>query len=47
VLDAQGRRVAVVFITNHANAHNAQPVQDALLKWVYSRQGENGPPRRK
>ncbi|MEK6593989.1 MAG: D-alanyl-D-alanine carboxypeptidase/D-alanyl-D-alanine-endopeptidase [Pseudomonadota bacterium] len=40
VLDAQGRRVAVVFITNHANAHNAQPVQDALLKWVYSRQGD-------
>lgn len=40
VLDAQGRRVAVVFIANHANAHNAQPVQDALLKWVYSRRGE-------
>jgi D-alanyl-D-alanine carboxypeptidase/D-alanyl-D-alanine-endopeptidase (penicillin-binding protein 4) len=48
VLDAQGRRVAVVFITNHANAHNAQPVQDALLKWVYSRQGESccGPRRK-
>jgi serine-type D-Ala-D-Ala carboxypeptidase/endopeptidase (penicillin-binding protein 4) len=40
VLDAQGRRVAVVFITNHANAHNAQPVQDALLRWVYGRRGE-------
>jgi D-alanyl-D-alanine carboxypeptidase/D-alanyl-D-alanine-endopeptidase (penicillin-binding protein 4) len=40
VLDAQGRRVAVVFIANHANAHNAQPVQDALLKWVYSRSGD-------
>jgi len=37
VLDAQGRRVVVVFIVNHANAGNAQPVQDALLKWVYNR----------
>ena len=36
VLDAQGRRVVVVFIVNHANAGNAQPVQDALLKWVYN-----------
>ena len=39
VLDSQGRRVVVVFIVNHANAGNAQPVQDALLKWVYSREG--------
>ncbi|HXF65896.1 MAG TPA: D-alanyl-D-alanine carboxypeptidase/D-alanyl-D-alanine-endopeptidase [Burkholderiales bacterium] len=39
VLDAQGRRVAVVLIVNHPNATNAsvQPVQDALLKWVYNR----------
>jgi len=22
---------------NHANAGNAQPVQDALLRWVYNR----------
>ena len=37
VLDAQGRRVVVVFMVNHANAGNAQPVQDALLRWVYNR----------
>jgi len=37
VLDGSGRRVVVVFIVNHANAGNAQPVQDALLKWVYQR----------
>ena len=39
VLDAQGRRVVVVFIVNHANADSAQPVQDALLRWVYNREG--------
>jgi len=37
MLDAQGRRVVVVFIVNHPNAGNAQAVQDALLKWVYNR----------
>jgi D-alanyl-D-alanine carboxypeptidase/D-alanyl-D-alanine-endopeptidase (penicillin-binding protein 4) len=37
VLDSHGRRVVVVFIVNHANAGNAQPVQDALLKWVHAR----------
>jgi len=37
VLDAKGRRMVVVMIVNHANAGNAQPVQDALLKWVYNR----------
>lgn len=37
VLDAKGRRVVVVFIVNHANAFNAQPAQDALLRWVYRR----------
>jgi serine-type D-Ala-D-Ala carboxypeptidase/endopeptidase (penicillin-binding protein 4) len=35
VLDARGRRLAVVFIANHANAGNAQIVQDALLRWVH------------
>jgi D-alanyl-D-alanine carboxypeptidase/D-alanyl-D-alanine-endopeptidase (penicillin-binding protein 4) len=40
VLDAQGRRVVVVMIVNHANAGNAQPVQDALLRWVYNRKAE-------
>jgi D-alanyl-D-alanine carboxypeptidase/D-alanyl-D-alanine-endopeptidase (penicillin-binding protein 4) len=37
VLDARGRRTVVVFIVNHANAGNAQIVQDALLRWVYQR----------
>ena len=37
VLDARGRRVVVVFIANHANAGNAQPVQDALLRWIHAR----------
>ena len=37
VLDARGRRVVVVFITNHSNAGNAQIVQDALLRWVHQR----------
>ncbi len=37
VLDARGRRVVVVFIVNHANAGSAQPVQDALLRWVHAR----------
>jgi serine-type D-Ala-D-Ala carboxypeptidase/endopeptidase (penicillin-binding protein 4) len=37
VLDARGRRVSVVFIVNHANAGNAQAVQDAFLTWVYNR----------
>lgn len=36
VLDNAGRRVVVVFIVNHPNG-NAQPAQDALLKWVYDR----------
>ena len=40
VLDSQGRRVVVVMIVNHGNAGNAQPVQDALLRWVYNRKGE-------
>jgi hypothetical protein len=29
--------MVVVMIVNHGNAGNAQPVQDALLKWVYNR----------
>ena len=37
VLDGRGRRTVVVFIANHPNAGNAQPVQDALLQWVYLR----------
>lgn len=37
VRDAQGHRVVVVFMVNHANAYNAQPAQDALLAWVHNR----------
>jgi D-alanyl-D-alanine carboxypeptidase/D-alanyl-D-alanine-endopeptidase (penicillin-binding protein 4) len=37
VLDAQGRRVVVVFIVNHANAPNAMAAQDALLRWIHQR----------
>jgi serine-type D-Ala-D-Ala carboxypeptidase/endopeptidase (penicillin-binding protein 4) len=52
VLDAHGRRVAVVLIVNHANAGAAQAAQDALLKWVYDREaggccGGDAPPRKK
>jgi len=35
VLDRHGRRFAVVFIVNHANAGAAQNAQDALLRWVH------------
>ena len=35
VLDAKGRRYAVVFIVNHPNAGATQAAQDALLTWVY------------
>ena len=37
VLDRSGRRVAVVMLVNHPNAHLAQPAMDALLGWVYDR----------
>ncbi len=37
VLDAKGRRVAVVMLINHANSHNGYAVQDALLRWVHGR----------
>ena len=39
VLDKSGRRWIVVFFVNHANAGAAQPAQDALLQWVYERNG--------
>ncbi len=35
-LDVGGRMLAVVLIINHPGARNAQPVQDALLEWVYA-----------
>jgi serine-type D-Ala-D-Ala carboxypeptidase/endopeptidase (penicillin-binding protein 4) len=37
-LDARGRMLAVVLLINHPGARNAQPVQDALLEWVYAEQ---------
>ncbi len=39
VLNNRGQRIVVVFIVNHPNAGNAQPVQDALLNWVYGGEG--------
>lgn len=41
VLDAQGNRVVMVFMVNHANAFNAQTAQDALLGWVHNRDSSN------
>jgi D-alanyl-D-alanine carboxypeptidase/D-alanyl-D-alanine-endopeptidase (penicillin-binding protein 4) len=35
-LDMRGRMFAVVLIINHPRARDAQPVQDALLEWVYA-----------
>jgi D-alanyl-D-alanine carboxypeptidase/D-alanyl-D-alanine-endopeptidase (penicillin-binding protein 4) len=35
VLDRNGRRHVMAFIVNHANAANAQPAQDALLRWIH------------
>jgi D-alanyl-D-alanine carboxypeptidase/D-alanyl-D-alanine-endopeptidase (penicillin-binding protein 4) len=37
VLDAKGRTMVVVCIINHARAPGASAVQDALLRWIYSR----------
>jgi serine-type D-Ala-D-Ala carboxypeptidase/endopeptidase (penicillin-binding protein 4) len=37
VLDAKGRRVVAVMLINHPNSHNANGVQDALLRWVHGR----------
>ena len=37
VLDAKGRRVVTIMLINHANAHNSNAVQDALLRWVHAR----------
>ena len=38
ILTASGKRYAVVFLINHANAAGGSEAQDLLLKWVY----ENG-----
>ncbi|MNC85046.1 D-alanyl-D-alanine carboxypeptidase DacB precursor [compost metagenome] len=46
VLDSRGRRMVVVLFVNHANAGNTQAVQDALLRWIYSREADGCCPRR-
>jgi serine-type D-Ala-D-Ala carboxypeptidase/endopeptidase (penicillin-binding protein 4) len=37
VLSKSGKRLAVVFLVNHANAGEADVAQDALLQWVYQK----------
>ncbi len=37
VLDRNGRRQAVVMMVNHANAANAMPALEALIRWVHDR----------
>lgn len=37
VLGKSGKRVAVVFLVNHANAGEADVAQDALLQWVFQK----------
>ena len=37
VLSKAGKRLAVVFLVNHANAADADVAQDALLQWVYQK----------
>jgi D-alanyl-D-alanine carboxypeptidase/D-alanyl-D-alanine-endopeptidase (penicillin-binding protein 4) len=37
VLDRSGKRIVVVMLVNHPNAHQAQPAMDALLRWVYEK----------
>jgi len=39
VQDRAGRRWAVAFLVNHANAENAGPAQGAFLRWVYEKAG--------
>ena len=37
VLDHKGRTVVVVCLVNHPRAGDAEPLQEALLQWVYQR----------
>lgn len=37
MLDHKGRMVVVVCLVNHPRAGDAEPLQDALLQWVYQR----------
>jgi serine-type D-Ala-D-Ala carboxypeptidase/endopeptidase (penicillin-binding protein 4) len=38
VLDHKGRMMVVVCLINHPRAADAEPLEDALLQWVYQRQ---------
>lgn len=40
LLDARGRRWAVVFMVNHPRAGASKPAQEALLEWLYNFSGE-------
>ena len=37
IYDAQGRRMIIVCLINHANAEFGRAAQDALMEWVYGR----------
>lgn len=37
MLDQSGRRIAVVFFVNHANAASARTAMDKLVQWLYAR----------
>ena len=37
LLGKSGKRLAVVFLVNHANAGEADVAQDALLQWAYQK----------
>lgn len=39
MLDRTGRRYAMAFFINHPNAGQAQPAQDAFLRWLYEGAG--------
>ena len=41
VRDRNGRRFAVAFFMNHANALRGWRVQDAFLRWVYEEAGRS------
>ena len=37
LLDRSGRRMVIVMMVNHPNAHQAQEAMDTLLRWAYDR----------
>jgi serine-type D-Ala-D-Ala carboxypeptidase/endopeptidase (penicillin-binding protein 4) len=46
VLARDGRRFAVVFFINHANAAAGEAAQDAVLRWIYESGARTGRPQR-